>query len=83
MNDTTTLLKVSLPKLLRRNQFSIMLFSHIRAIKLIRPVFSIDAAIDLFIDHYDIDRETVNVESLRDSYFKMQNEYIDYKKVKV
>lgn len=80
MSKEQELLKVNLPKFLRRQSIDIALFAYVSGIKDIRPEFNNRAAIELFIKKFNINEDDYNQESAESRFYCMQKEFIKSKK---
>lgn len=73
----TSTIKSSLPKLVKRNAYDLVMFGFIQGIRFNFSGISIDTAIGFFRKAYNLTEEDLNTETARTTYSRMQTEYLD------
>lgn len=74
-----TLVKGSLPKLLKRNAYDLLMFGYVKALQQVFPSISVEKAVMKFAEEFDI-VEGFNIGSARTAFIRMNEELRDANK---
>ena len=74
-----TLVKGTIPKILKRNAYDLIMYGYVKGMQDNFPTISIDKALVNFAERFNIVKE-FNLESARSAYERMNREHRDYGK---